>query len=46
MAEQECNGLRRAIRTHYGRILIWKIEGKRVGTKIKTEIDGKRGKDG
>ena len=46
VAEQKCNGLKGAIRTHYGRILIWKIERKRVGTKIKTEIDGERGRDG
>ena len=40
------NGFKGAIQTHYGLILIWKIEGKQVGTKIRTEIDGKRGKDG
>ena len=40
------NGLKGAIRTHYGRILIRKTERKRVEIKRQTEIDGKHGRDG
>ena len=40
------NGLKGEIRTHYGQILIWKTERKRVETKRQTEISGKHGRDG